>query len=216
MRRRNIAVLSVLTILVLGLAFLAFVWNPLAFLNAQSAPQENQIQFIGAGFNDSNAVRNSNVTGTFGINVTAAGKMQFTLDDETYYPPNSTSYANSTTIVGLPVHTFKTGTLTIDGTRFNFVVSKPCLATIASTQTNGSTIIAYASCSASTTPAVIAAGPIPILEPGVWRFGYSFEVPDNATIGTYLVDVLIQNLSAQNFADMSNNLVYVLKVNVTQ
>ena len=217
MRRKNVAILSVLTIAVLALAVLAFIWNPLGlFVNAGNAPQENQILFVGAGFNDTNAFRNSNVTGTFGINMTASGRVQFTLDDETYYPSNSTNYANSTTFVGRPVHAFQSGFITVNGARFNFVSEKPCVATIASTQTNGSTVIAYASCNASTTPAVITTGYLLPSTAGVWQFDYSLHVPDNATIGTYLVDILIQNSSAQNFANMSNNLVYVLTVSVTQ
>ena len=217
MRRKNVAILSVLTIAVLALAVLAFIWNPFALsVKAGNASQENQILFVGAGFNETNAVRNSNVTGIFGINTTTAGRMQFTLGEETYYPANSTNYANSTTSLGRPVHTFQSGFITVNGARFNFVSAKPCVATIASTQTNGSTVIGYASCNASTTPVVITTGPLQISTAGVWQFDYSLHVPDNATIGTYGIDILIQNSSAQNFGNMSNNLVYVLTVNVTQ
>jgi hypothetical protein len=218
MIRKNIAILSALTIVVLALTVLVFIWNPFtSFVSTTgNTPKENLIVFVGAGLNETNAVRNSNITGDFGVNMTVAGRMQFTLNDETYYPSNSTSYANATTSIGRPVHTFQSGFLTIDGARFNFVSAKPCVATIASTRTNGSTIIAYATCSTGTAPAVITAGPIPISTAGVWQFDYSLLVPDNATIGTYLLDILIQNSSAQNFANMSNNLVYVLTVNVTQ
>jgi len=216
MRRRNVAILSVLTITVLALAVLAFIWSPFGLPGkAGNAPWENQVLFVGAGFNETQAVRNSNVTGDFRVNMTVAGRMQFTLNDETYYSSSSLGNANSTSL-GRPVHTFQSGFLTIDGARFNFVLSRPCVATIASTQTNGSTVIAYATCGTGTAPAEITAGPIPISAAGVWQFDYSLHVADNATTGTYIVDILIQNSSAQNFANMSNNLVYVLTVNVTQ
>jgi len=215
--KRRVVALSVLTIAVLALAVLVFIWNPFtSFVStARNTPQENQIVFVGAGFSETKAVRNSNITGDFRVNMTVAGRMQFTLNDETYYPSSSMGNANSTSL-GRPVHTFQSGFITVNGARFNFVSAKPCVATIASTQTNGSTVIGYASCNASTTPIVITTGPLQISIAGVWQFDYSLHVPDNATIGTYLVDILIQNSSAQNFANMSNNLVYVLTVNVTQ
>lgn len=216
-QKRRIAVLSVLTIAVLAPAVLALIWNPLGLFVSKSrnAPQENQILFVGPGFNDSNAVRNSTIVGDFRVNMTTAGLMQFTLDDETYYPPDSVG--NTTTVPsGQSVHTFQSGYIKVNGDMFNFVSSKPCTATIASSQTNGSTVIAYATCDARTTPAVITTGFIHVSTAGVWQFDYSLNVPSNATIGTYLVDILIQNASDQNFANLSNNLVYVLTVNVTE
>jgi hypothetical protein len=137
------------------------------------------------------------------------------LDDETYYPSGSLSNTSSTS-PGRSVHTFQSGFILVNGARFNFVSAKPCIATIASTQTNGSTVTAYASCNASTTPVVITTGPLQISTAGVWQFDYSLHVPDNATIGTYLIDILVQNASNQNFANLSNNLVYVLTANVTE
>ena len=212
-RKVRIVIVTVLAIAIIALAAVTLLWNPFGlFPSTTGAQQENQILFVGAGFNQTNAVRNSNLTGDFMVNVTTAGRIQFTLDDETYYPSGPLS--NGT--LGLSVHTFQSGFITVNGARFNFVSAKPCVATIASTQTNGSTVIGYASCNASTTPVVITTGLIQISTAGVWQFDYSLHVPDNATIGTYLVDVLIQNLSALNFANMSNNLVYVLTVNVTQ
>jgi hypothetical protein len=213
-RKVRIAILTVLAIAVIALAAVTFLWNPLGlFASKPSAQQENQILFIGAGFNQTNAFRNSNTKGAFKVNVTTAGRIQFTLDDETYYAPGPRGNGSSP---GNSVLSFQSGFITVDGARFSFVPAKPCIATIASTQTNGSTVIAYATCNASTTPAVITTGFIPISTAGVWQFDYSLHVPGNATIGTYLVDILIQNLSSQNFANMSNNLIYVLTVNVTQ
>ena len=215
--QRRTVVLSVLTVAVLVAAVFIFVWNPFASIvpTARNTPEENQILFVGAGFNETNAVRNSNVTGDFRVNMTVAGRIQFTLDDETYYA-SSSSDNMSLTSLGRAVHTFQAGFITVNGARFNFAPAKPCVAMIASTQTNGSTVIAYATCNASIIPVVITTGPIQISTAGEWQFDYSLHVPDNATIGTYLVDILIQNLSAQNLANMSNNLVYVLTVEVTQ
>ena len=213
-RKVRIAVLAVLAIAIIALVAVTLLWNPFGlFASTPSAQQENQILFVGTGFNQTNAFRDSNTTGDFRINVTTAGRIQFTLDDETYYPPGLLGNGTSP---GLSVHTFQSGFITVNGARFNFVSAKPCIATIASTQTNGSTVIGYATCNASTTPVVIMTGTIQISTAGVWQFDYSLHVPDNATIGTYLVDILIQNSSALNFANMSNNLVYVLTVNVTQ
>jgi hypothetical protein len=196
------------------LAAVTLLSNPFGlFASTASAQQENQILFVGAGFNQTHAFRDSNTTGDFRINLTTAGRIQFTLDEETYHPPGPLGNGTSP---GIPVHTFQSGFIAVNGARFNFVSAKPCIATIASTKTNGSTVIAYASCNASTTPVVITTGPLQISTAGVWQFDYSLFVPDNATIGTYLVDILIQNSSAQNFANMSNNLVYVLTVDVTQ
>jgi len=214
--RMGIAILIVFAIAILALATVTLLWNPFGlFASTTSAPQQNQILFVGAGFNETNALRNSNVTGDFTVNMTVAGRLQFTLDDETYYPSSSLGNASATSL-SRPVRTLQSGFITVNGARFNFVLAKPCVATIASTRTNGSTVIAYASCNASTTPVVITTGLLQIPTAGVWQFGYSLHVPDNATIGTYLVDILIQNSSAQNFANMSNNLVYVLTVDVTQ
>jgi hypothetical protein len=213
-RKVRIAILTVLAIAIIALAAVTLLWDPFGlFASTPGAQQENKILFVGAGFNQSNAFRNSNTTGDFSINVTTAGRIQLTLDDETYYPPGPRGNGSSP---GLSVHTIQSGFITVNGARFNFVSAKLCNATIASTQTNGSTVIAYATCNASTTPVVITTGLIQISTAGVWQFDYSLYVPDNATIGTYLVDIQIQNLSAQNFANMSNNLVYVLTVNVTQ
>jgi len=213
-RKVRIAVLAVLAIAIIALVAVTLLWNPFGlFASTPSAQQENQILFVGTGFNQTNAFRDSNTTGDFRINVTTAGRIQFILDDETYYPPGP---LGNGTLPGISVHTFQSGFITVNGARFNFVSGRPCIATIASTQTNGSTVIGYATCNASTTPVVIMTGTIQISTAGVWQFDYSLHVPDNATIGTYLVDILIQNLSAQNFADMSNNLVYVLTVNVSQ
>jgi hypothetical protein len=210
----RIAVLTLLVIGVLALAAVTLLWNPFGlFAPTASAQQENQILFIGAGFNQTNALRDSNVTGYFRINATSAGRIQFTLDGETYYPPSSQGNATSS---GLSVHTFQSGFIEVNGARFNFVPSKPCNATIASTQTNGSTVIAYATCNAQTTPTVITTGFIHLSTAGDWQFDYSLKVPSNATVGTYLIDILIQNLSEQNFANLSNNLVYVLTVYVTE
>jgi len=213
-RKVRIAILTVLAIAIIALAAVALLWNPFGpFASTMNAQHENQIHFVGAGFNQTNDFRNSNTTGDFRINVTTAGRILFTLDAGTYYPPGPLGNESSP---GISVHTFHSGFIAINGARFNFVSAKPCVATIASTRTNGSTIIAYATCSTGTAPAVITAGPIPISTAGVWQFDYSLHVPDNATIGTYLIDILIQNSSALNFANMSNNLVYVLTVNVTQ
>jgi hypothetical protein len=210
----RIAILTVLVIGVLALSAVTLLWNPFGlFASTASAQQENQILFVGAGSNQTNALRGSNVTGYFGINATSAGRIQFTLDDETYYPFSSQGNATSS---GRSVHTFQSGFIGVNGVRFGFVSSKPCNATIASIQTNGSTVTAYATCNAQKTPTVITTGFIHLSTVGVWQFGYSLKVPSNATAGTYLVDILIQNLSDQNFADWSNNLVYVLTVNVTE
>ena len=213
-RKVRIAILTVLAIAIIALAAVALLWNPFGpFASTMNAQHENQIHFVGAGFNQTNDFRNSNTTGDFRINVTTAGRIQFTLDDETYYPPGPLGNGTSP---GLSAHTFQSGFITVNGARFNFVSGRPCIATIASTQTNGSTIIGYASCNTTTAAVVISTGPIQISTAGVWQFDYSLQVPDNATIGTYLVDILIQNLSVQTSANMSNNLVYVLTVNVTQ
>ena len=214
-RKVRLAVLTVMVVAVLAFAAVTLLWDPFAlFRSTTSTQQENQILFVGAGFNQTNAVRNSTVGGDFRVNTTVSGLMQFTLDDETYYIPGSAG--NGTTgPTGQSVHTFRSGFIEVDGNIFNFVSMKPCTATIASTQTNGSTVTAYATCVASTLPAVISTGFIHVSTAGVWQFHYSLDVPSNATIGTYLVDILIQNTSDQNFADMSNNLVYVLTVNIT-
>ncbi len=222
-RRVRIAILTVLAIAIIAFAALTFLSNPLGLVvPTTSAQQKNQILFVGPGFNNTNAVRNSTIGGGFRVNMTTTGLMQFTLEDETYYPPTTYSAGNKTTVPCLSVHTcqsvhtFQSGFIEVGGDTFNFVSSKPCNATIASTQTNGSTVTAYATCNASTTPAVITTGYIHIRTAGVWQFDYSLSVPSNATIGTYLIDVLIQNASDQNFANLSNNLVYVLTVDVTQ
>jgi len=212
-RKVKIAILTVLAIAILALAAVTLLWNPFGlFPSASGARQGNQILFVGAGFNQTNAGRNSNVTGDFKINLTAAGRIQFTLDDEMYYPLGSAK--NGT--LGRLVHTLQSGYVEVNGDLFNFVSSKPCTATIASVQTNGSTVTAYATCNANTTPAVITTGFIHVSTAGIWQFGYSLNVPSNATVGTYLVDILIQNSSDQNFANLSNNLIYVLTVNVTE
>lgn len=209
----RIAIFTVLAIGVLALSAITLLWNPFGlFTSTASAQQENQILFVGAGFNQTNVLRGSNVTGYFSINSTSAGRIQFTLGDETYYP--SSSLSNGT--LGHSVHTFQSGFIGVNGVRFGFASSKLCNATIASTQTNGSTVTAYATCNAQTTPTVITTGFIHLSTAGVWQFDYSLKVPSNATVGTYLVDILIQNSSDQNFADLSNNLVYVLTVNVAQ
>ena len=221
-RRVKIAILTVLVIAIISLGALTLSSNPFgAGAPKTNAQKENQILFVGPGFNDTVAVRNSTIAGGFSVNMTTTGLMQFTLDDETYYPPTTYSAGNGTTVPCLSsgrcesVRTFQSGSIEVGGDIFNFVSSKPCNATIASTQTNGSTVTAFATCNASTTPAVITTGYIHIRTAGVWQFDYSLNVPSNATIGTYLIDVLIQNASDQNFANLSNNLVYVLTVNVT-
>jgi len=212
----RIAILVVLAVAVLALAAATLLWNPLGlFTSTTNAPQANQILFVGAGFNQTKAVRDSNVTGDFRVNMTTAGLIQFTLDDETYYPPGSVGNATAVPS-GQSVHIFQSGFIEVNGGTFNFVPSRPCVATIASTLTNGSTVTAYATCNSSTTPTVIATGMIHISTAGVWQFDYSLNVPKNATIGTYLIDILVQNASDQNFANLSNNLVYVLTVNVTE
>ena len=212
-RKVRIAILTVLAIAIIALAAVALLWNPFGpFASTMSAQHENQILFVGAGFNQTNDFRNSNTTGDFSINVTTAGRILFTLDAGTCYPPGPLGNESSP---GISVHTFQSGLITVNGARFNFVSAKPCVATIASIQTNGSTVIAYASCNANTTPVVITTGPLQISTAGGWQFGCSLHVPDNATTGTNIVDILIQNSSAQNFASMSNNLVHVLTVNVT-
>jgi len=213
-RRVRIAILAVIVMAILAFAAVTLLWDPFGlFSSTTGTRQENQILFVGAGFNQTNAVRNSTIVGDFGVNTTMPGLMQFTLDDETYYIPGSVGNG-STVPSGQLVHTFRSGFIEIEGNNFNFVSMKPCTATIASTQTNGSTVTAYATCVARTTPAVISTGFIHVSTAGVWQFHYSLNVPSNATIGTYLIDILIQNTSVQNFANMSNNLVYALTVNV--
>ena len=216
------AILTVLAVAIIAFVAVTLLWNPFGLVSpTTSAQQENQILFVGPGFNNTNTDRNSTITGGFRVNMTTTGLMQFTLEDETYYPPTTYSAGNKTTVPCLSVHTcqsvhtFQSGFIEFGGDTFNFVSSKPCNATVASTQTNGSTVTAYATCNANTTPAVITTGFIHAVA-GVWQFDYSLNVPGNATIGTYLVDILIQNSSDQNFANISNNLVYVLTVNVTE
>jgi len=211
----RVAILAALAVSILALAAVTLLWDSFGlFASTTGGHQENQILFVGPGFNDTEAARNSTIAGNFRVNMTTTGLMQFTLDDETYYPPGPVG--NSTTgSSGQSVHTFRSGFIEVNGNRFNFAPLRGCNATIASTQTNGSTVIAYATCNASTTQAVISTGFIHVSTAGAWQFDYTLDVPYNATVGTYLVDILIQNASDQNFANLSNNLVYVLTVNVT-
>jgi len=215
-RKVRLAVLTVMVVAVLAFAAVTLLWDPFAlFRSTTSTQQVNQILFVGAGFNQTNTARDSTIGGDFFVNMTTPGLMQFTLDDETYYLPGSVGNG-STVSSGQSVHTFRSGFIEIDGNIFNFVSMEPCTATVATIQTNGSTVTAFATCVASTTSTVRSTGFIHVSTAGVWQFHYSLDVPSNATIGTYLVDILIQNSSDQNLANMSNNLVYVLTVNVTE
>jgi hypothetical protein len=211
-RRMRIAILTVLAIAIIALAAVTLLWNPFGlFASTTSAQRENQILFVGAGFNQTNAVMNSNITGDFRINMTTAGRMQFTLDDETYYP--SGSLGNGTSL-GLSVHTLQSGFIAVNGVRFNFILANQCNSYATSTTTSGSTVINHVSCISNSS--IVTTGPIQIPTAGVWQFGYLLHVPDNSTVGTYLVDILAQNLSAPPIANLSNNLVYVLTVNITK
>jgi len=211
-RRLRIAILTVLAVAIVALAAVTLVWNPFGlFAYTPSAQQKNQILFVGAGFNQTNAFRNSNTTGDFRINVTTAGRLQFTMDDETYYPPGPLGNGSSP---GLSVHTFESGFVTVNGVRFDFVPSKQCNAYVTSTTSSDSTNTLTASCISYTT--VDMTGAIEVPTAGVWEFDYSLHVPDNSTIGSYLVDILVQNLNAPPIPNLSNNLTYVLTVNVTE
>src|SRR5487761_1352541 len=79
--------------------------------------------------------------------------------------------------------------------------------------TIGATVRAYATCNANDTQTEITTGPIQSSS-GIYNAGYSLFVPDNASIGTYLIDISITSESLENAATLSGLATYVLTVNV--
>ena|SRR5487761_790385 len=79
--------------------------------------------------------------------------------------------------------------------------------------TIGASVRAYATCNANDTQTEITTGPIQSSS-GIYNAGYSLFVPDNASIGTYLIDISITSVSLENAATLSGLATYVLTVNV--
>jgi hypothetical protein len=207
---RRLVVLLALAAIILISGVVILVWNPFAH-GTSTNPQKNEILFVGAGFNEASSARNSTVVGNFKVNMTEAGMLQFTLGAQEYYPPgtigNHSTYST--------VHTFTAGSISTNSSTSNFEPIKQCMVNSSSTTESGSTVYASATCNASDVPVTIVAVPIRTYPAGVSQFEYSLIVPDNATLGTYLIDIYMQSESSQNLANVSNNLVYVLTLNVT-
>ena len=209
----SIRVVTIVVVIVAALAvFAIFVGNPFVPPPSSTANQQNQILFVGAGFNQTEAVRNSTIVGNFQINMTQPSLLKLTLGDQKYYSPGS--IGNGSTFSN--VDTFQNGSVSVDSATYNFGTFRDCTATAASTNTIGNTVIEYATCNASTVTPVIGSNGIRVTSGGVWQFAYSLQVPSNASLGTYLIDFDMQSQSLENFANLSNNLVYVLTVTVSE
>src|SRR5487761_1051664 len=98
---------------------------------------------------------------------------------------------------------------------FIFAFTKVCNANadLANITTIAQTVRAYATCNANDTQTEITTGPIQSSS-GIYNAGYSLFVPDNASIGTYLIDISITSESLENAATLSGLATYVLTVNV--
>ena len=200
-------------VLIAALAiFVIFVGN--AFVSAPSsvASEQYQISFVGAGFNQTKAARNSIVTGSLQINITQPSLIRFTLGDQKYY--TFSSMGNGSTFSTFD--SFQNGSVSVDGTTYLFGTLRDCTAAASSTNTIGNTVIDYASCNASSVTPVIGSEDIQLTSAGVWELAYSLQVPSNASLGSFLIDFDIQSQSLQNFANFSDNLVYVLIVKVSE
>lgn len=208
MKKKAIAIMIAL-VAVLGF-YILFVGNPFYSTPATTMPQY-QVLFVGENSNQTKAVRNSTVTGSFELNMTQPSQLKLTLGEEKYYPHG---FAGNNSTPFTLVDSFQNGSVSFGGATFVLGTMRDCTATATSTQTVGNTIKEEVTCNASTVSPQIGTE-IHVTSAGISQFGYSIHVPANATAGTYLVNILVQGSSIYNFADQSGNLVYVLSVSVT-
>ena len=211
--RMNRSSIAILVVIIAALAVsVLYVGDP--FLSSSpttTSNQENQILFVGPGFNQTVAARNSTVVENFEVNITQPSMMKFTLGDEKYYP---TTGALGNGSAFSTVNTFQNGSISAGGATYLFGTMRDCTATAATTQTLGNTVRESATCNATTVKPVTGTE-IRANSPGLLQLTYSLQVPANAAAGVYLVFLTIQGQSMENFADMSNNLVYISTIAVS-
>ena len=210
----KVTTISLITVcVVIAILLVALFVN----LGALFAPKEsthyqpNQILFIGPNYYTANVERNSSLVGNMVINVTQPGPLQFSLSDEKYYPPgsisNGSAYSNVSSITKGNVTFF-------DSATYPLVPVHECVAVSVSTATIGtSTVRLSVSCNGNDYPLVITTGPIRS-SAGVFYVTYSLVVPENASLGTYMIDFTITSQSLVNMATMSGSATYVVTANV--
>ncbi|MDG6922086.1 MAG: hypothetical protein JRN67_02185, partial [Nitrososphaerota archaeon] len=130
----RIRLVTIVVVLIAAIAvFVLFVGNPFVSAPVSTIGQQNQILFVGTGFNQTKAVRNSTVVGSFEINMSQPSLIQFTLGDEEYYPLGSVGNGSTFSLVD----TFQNGSVSVDSRTYNFVPLRECTPTATSTNTVG-------------------------------------------------------------------------------
>jgi hypothetical protein len=212
LQRKQLGAIVYVIIVASVALYVLFVGNPFAAAPSSSVNEPYQILFVGDGFNQTNATRNSTIYGSFYVNFSQPSDVKFELEgNQVYYPLGSVENGSTYSLA----NAFRNGTVSIGDQNYGFANVRDCTATPTLTVTMGNTVREEVTCNSSTVTPFIGTEGIRIPQSGVSQFSYSLKVPSNASFGMYLVDFLLQGQSWENLAVSSNNLVYVLTVNVT-